>query len=132
MNKRKILPVWLLCASAFLAFCGAAVATNEADIPVVDGKIGSCTADFTVKDGTGKPIYDAKIDVLIKYGFFSVRKTELQAGTNSNGKARFIGLPNRLRKPMEFTIKSGTVTKTVTDDPSDTCKAVYDVTLAVH
>jgi hypothetical protein len=132
MRMGKNLAARLVCAGVFLVFCGAAVATNEPQVPVVDGNIGSCTADFTVKDGAGKPIYNAKIDVLIKYGFFSMRKTELEAGTNSDGKARFTGLPNRLRKPMEFTIKSGTVTKTVTDDPSDTCNAVYNVTLSAH
>ena len=116
----------------FLAFCGAAVATNEPEIPVVDGGLGTCKADFTVKDGDGKPLYNAKIHVLIRYGFWNKRKMELEVGTNSDGKARFTGLPNNLRKPMEFAIKSGTVSKSVTDDPSATCNATFDVTLSVH
>jgi hypothetical protein len=132
MTKWKRLPFRILCAGVFLAVSCAALASNEPDIPVVDGKIGTCTADFTVKDTTDKPIYNAKIDVLIKYGFFSMRKTELEAGTNSNGKARFTGLPNRLRNPMEFNITSGNLSKTVTDDPSDTCNAVYDVKLGAN
>jgi hypothetical protein len=101
-------------------------------VPVVDGGIGACKADFTVKDEAGKPIYNANIKVTLKYGFFSVRKTELEVGTNSDGKARFTGLPDSPRKPLEFQIKSGTVTKSVTDDPSTNCNAVFDVTLSVH
>jgi hypothetical protein len=116
----------------FLALCGGLVAANSPEVPVVDGGLGSCRADFTVKDGSGKPIYDAKIHVTIKYGFLSKRKTELEVGTNSDGKARFTGLPNFSKKPLEFSIKSGTVSATVTDDPSDNCNATFDVTLTVH
>jgi hypothetical protein len=102
------------------------------EIPVVDGGLGSCRADFTVKDGSGKPLYDAKVHVTIKYGFFSKRKTDLEVGTNSDGKARVTGLPNMPKKPLEFSIKSGTVSTTVSDDPSDNCNATFDVTLTVH
>ena len=53
-------------------------------------------------------------------------------GTNSDGKASVTGLPNLPKRPLEFIVKSGTVEKTVTDDPSDTCNATFDVTLTVH
>jgi hypothetical protein len=95
----------------------------------VDGGLGSCRADFTVKDGSDKPIYNAKIHVLIRYGFLSKRKTELEVGTNSDGKARVTGLPNMPKKPLEFTIKSGTVERNIADDPSNDCHANFDVTL---
>jgi len=109
------------------------MANNAPEVPVVDGGLGSCRADFTVKDEAGKPIYNAKIDVTLKSGgLFSRRKTELEVGTNSDGKARFTGLPDSPKKPLEFQIKSGTVSKAVTDDPSTSCNAVYEVTLSVH
>ena len=101
-------------------------------IPAVDGGLGSCRADFTVKDGSDKPVYNAKIHVLIKYGFLSKRKTELEVGTNSDGQASVTGLPNMPKKALEFTVKSGTVSKSITDNPSDNCNAKYDVTLSVH
>jgi hypothetical protein len=85
-----------------------------------------------VKDGSDKPIYDAKIHVTIKYGFLNKRKSELEVGTNSDGKASVTGLPNLPKKPLDFSIKSGTVSKTITDDPSETCTAKFDVTLSVH
>lgn len=122
----------ILCPTFFLVLCGSLLAANTPDVPVVDGGLGSCRADFTVKDGSGKPIYNARIHVIIKYGFLNKRKAELEVGTNSDGKARVTGLPNLPKKPLEFFIKSGTVEKTVTDDPSDNCNATFDVTLTVH
>ena len=119
-------------AGIFLFLCGSLLAAQSPQIPVVDGALGSCRADFTVKDGSDKPIYNAKIHVLIKYGFFSKRKTDLEVGTNSDGKASVTGLPNMPKKPLEFSVKSGTVEKTVTDDPSENCNAKFDVTLSVR
>lgn len=116
----------------FLFLCGGLLAAQSQQIPVVDGGLGSCRADFTVKDGSGKPIYNAKVRVTIRYGFLSKRKTELEVGTNSDGKASVTGLPNMPKKPLEFTVKSGTVESSVTDDPSENCKATFDVTLKVQ
>lgn len=98
----------------------------------IDGGVGACTADFTVLDGDKKPIYDAKISVELRYGFLNKRKTDLQIGTDSNGKAQFTGLPNFPKKPLEFHIKTGTVAKTVTDDPEAKCNATFDVVFAVR
>ena len=110
----------------------AANQTPAVDVPVVDGGVGPCKADFTVKDGDGKPLYDAKISVTLRYGFWSKRKTDLQVGTNSDGKARITGLPDAPKKPLEFQIKSGTVTNTVTDDPTANCTATFNVTMTLH
>ena len=107
-------------------------AQKAQEVPKIDGGVGACRADFTVRDGEKKPIYNAQISVQLRYGFMNMRKTDLQVGTNSDGKARFTGLPNFPKKPLAFHIKSGTVSKTVTDDPSTNCNAVYDVVLTVH
>jgi hypothetical protein len=128
LQARSIRYLWVI---AFL-LCTPVAANNPPEVPVVDGGIGPCKADFTVKDGDGKPIYDSKISVTLRYGLFNKRKTDLEVGTNSDGKARFTGLPDSPKKPLEFQIKSGTVTKTVTDDPSTNCNATFDVTLTVH
>lgn len=129
MRFGQVRSLGLLCSALFLFFCGGLLAAQSPQIPVVDGGLGSCRADFTVKDGSDKPIYNAKIHVLIKYGFFSKRKTELEVGTNSDGKASVTGLPNMPKKPLEFTIKSGTISKNIAEDPSDNCNAKFDVTL---
>ena len=132
MQVRQVRSTRFLGLMLFLGLCGGLLAANSPEVPSVDGGLGSCRADFTVKDGSGKPIYDAKVHVLIKYGFWNKRKADLEVGTNSDGKARVTGLPNYSKQPLEFSIKSGTVSTTVTDDPSDTCNATFDVTLAVH
>ena len=62
----------------------------------------------------------------------NMRKTDLQVSTNGDGKARFTGLPNFPKKPLEFHIKSGTISKTIADDTSTNCNATYDVVLTVH
>src|SRR6267378_5896151 len=132
MRIPNVLAIPLLCAISFLTLNAPLLANNSPEVPVVDGGLGSCRADFTVKDEAGKPIYNAKVNVTIKSGFLNRKKTELQVGTNSDGKARVTGLPNLPKKPLEFQIKSGTVSKTITDDPSTNCTAVYEVTLSVR
>jgi hypothetical protein len=132
MKAWKILLGQLSCAVLFLAFCGAAAAGIQPDVPSVDAGIGSCRADFTVKDGAGKPLYNAKINITIKFGFLNLHKTQLEAPTNTNGQARFTGLPNFSKKPLAFVIRAGTVSKTITDDPATNCNAVFGVTLSVH
>lgn len=127
----------LLCLSLLLiGFTGlraaSARAANQPDVPSVDAGIGTCRADFLVKDGAGKPVYNAKINTTIKYGFMNLHKAQLEAPTNTNGQARFTGLPNFSKKPITFVIGSGTVTKTITDDPTTDCNAKFDVTLTVH
>src|SRR6516162_1233911 len=131
MRLGQLRSLRFFCSALLLFFCGGLLAAQSPQTPAVDGGLGSCRADFTVKDGSDKPIYNAKVHVLIKYGLFSKRKTELEVGTNSDGKASVTGLPNMPKKPLEFTIKSGTVEKNITDDPSDHCHANFDVTLTV-
>ena len=121
---------WML-ATIFLCATGVRpLAGNPDNVPTVSGGMGPCTADFIVADAANKPVYDAKIHVKVKYGFMSKRDTDLEVGTDSNGKARIEGLPDKLKKPpMEFTISSGDLTKSVTDDPAATCHATFAVTL---
>jgi len=121
---------WML-ATFFLCVAGAqSLAGNPADVPTISGGLGPCTADFTVVDTSNKPVFDAKIHVKVKYGFMSKRDTDLEVGTNSDGRARMEGLPEKLKKPpMEFTIRSGDATKSVTNDPAVECHPTFTVSL---
>jgi len=114
---------------SFLILIAAALMAEEPKVPVVDGHIGQCSADFTVKDSEGKPIYDAKITVVIRHGFLGLHKTELQVGTNSDGKALVAGLPERVKKPLEFEITSGGNSEAIAVDPSVKCDSTFEVTL---
>lgn len=129
-RARRSIAFWML-ASFFLCGAGAqSLAGNPADVPTISAGMGPCTADFTVVDTSNKPVFDAKIHTTVKYGFMSKRDTDLELGTNSDGKARIEGLPQKLKKPpMEFTIRSGDLTKSVTNDPAANCHPTFAVTL---
>jgi hypothetical protein len=120
LNKLFLIPL-LFAASVF-----PLAATN---IPNISADAGPCSVDFTVQDAAHKPIYDAKINVTVRYGFMSLRKIELEIGTNNDGKARLQGLPSRSKKPLEFRISHGQQSKTIEFDPLTHCNANYTVTL---
>jgi hypothetical protein len=118
-----------ICA---LWLCSATVPTLQAQepaVPVVKADVGPCSADFTVTDSESKPVYDAKIQVRVRYGFMSKRKTDLEVGTNSNGKARIEGLPEKAKKPLEFRVRHGKSSKSVAQDPASDCHANFAVVL---
>jgi hypothetical protein len=98
-------------------------------VPVVDAAIGPCTADFTISDTDKKPVYNAKVRVRIAYGFLSAHKMDLEVGTNIDGKARFTGLPDRLKHGLFFEATEGERTGSAFDDPSNTCKAQFAITV---
>ena len=98
-------------------------------IPSVDAGLGACSADFTITDTDNKPVYAAKIKVRIAYGFLSARKLDLEVGTNVDGKARFTGLPERLKKGLFFEASEGDRTGNAFDDPEKTCKAQFAITI---
>ena len=77
---------------------------HAADVPQVSADAGPCWAEFTVFDAAKKPIYLAKITTVVRYGFLSKRKTELELSTDVNGKGKFTGLPHDVKKPLEFVI----------------------------
>ena len=105
----------------------AAQQPDPHSIPVVDGALGPCSADFTVNDTNGKPVYAAQIQVRVAYGRF--HKLDLEVGTNIDGKARFAGLPTSVRSGLFFEASEGDRTGNAFDDPSKTCRSQFTVTL---
>jgi hypothetical protein len=99
-------------------------------VPVIDGGIGPCSADFTINDASGAPVYAATVGVHIAYGFMYLRKLDLQVGTNASGKARFTGLPDRTKEGLFFRASEGNREGAAFDDPAKTCKA--DLTIALE
>jgi len=98
-------------------------------IPVIDGAIGPCSADFTVNDAAGAPVYAAKVNVHIAYGFMNLHKLDLEVGTNAAGKARFTGLPDKPRQGLFFRASEGDREASAFDDPSKTCHAEFTLKL---
>lgn len=129
MKTYIILLANIVFAALCLGFIAPVRAADDPQIATVDAGLGTCSADFTVKNDSGKPLYGAKITVSIKYGFLNKREIDLDDATNSNGQARFTGLPNFPKKPFDFIVTSGAASQTITDDPQHICRATYDVTL---
>ena len=126
-ENRKFFVLFLIL-TVNLSF-GAASEDQKPVIPVVDGHLGSCSAEFTVKGAGESPLYDAKIDVSLKYGFLGLRKMSLQVGTNADGQARVAGLPDDEGKTYRFVITRGQLSKSVLMRTSDGCNAVFQITL---
>ena len=104
-------------------------AAKAAEVPVIKGELGPCTADFTVTDSANEPLYDAKIHVTVRYGFMSKRKTDLEVGTNNDGRARIEGLPDKVKKPLEFQVRRAQLLKSLLHDPATECHANFTVAL---
>jgi hypothetical protein len=128
LPKRSAL-LLLLTLALVLAAVEAGRGADAQPVPVVDGAVGPCSADFTVNDTAGTPVYSAKIKVHIAYGFMYARKLDLEVGTNSDGKARFTGLPERVKRGLFFEASEGDRAAEAFDDPANTCKAQFTVVL---
>jgi hypothetical protein len=108
----------------------AANSGTKANPPVMDGGAGPCSLELTVLGAEDKPIYNATVKVHITYGFGGFHHLDLQAGTNSDGKVKFIGLPSRVhRPPLEFDAAKDQLEGSVTYDPSSECQAKHDLKL---
>jgi hypothetical protein len=100
------------------------------DIPSIDGGAGPCTVEWTVTDANVKPIYAATVKVHIAYGFAGVRKLDLEAGTNAQGKVVFKGLPVRVHNPpLEFQATKDQLTGVATYNPATECQAKHSIML---
>jgi hypothetical protein len=119
----------VLAAGFVTAQSNDATPTPE-KIPVMDGGAGPCSLELTITSIDGKPVYAATVKVHIAYGFGGVRRLDLEAGTNSDGKVKFTGLPARVRRPpLEFQASKDGLTGVVTYDPLAQCQANHGITL---
>jgi hypothetical protein len=115
--SRAVLIACALCAAS------AAQSTSQTApaqaVPVIDGGAGPCSVEFTVTTAEGQPAGAATIKVHIAYGFGGFHKLDLQAGTNSEGKVKFTGLPSRVRRSLlEFEASKDQLVGTATYDPA--------------
>jgi len=102
-------------------------APNPHEVPVMDGQAGPCSVSFTVTDANGAPVYAAKINVHIEYGFAGVRRLDLQAATNIDGKAQFKGLPKRVKgELLYFKASKDKLEGSATYDPDKGCAGEND------
>ena len=93
----------LLIAAVLAVATLTAQSPADPQLAVISARLGDCSADFTVRDVDGKPIYAAIVHVRIRYGFMGVKRMDLEVGTNSEGQARVEGLPAK-GKPLTYDI----------------------------
>ena len=99
-------------------------------VPVVNAGLGDCSVEFHVTDAQLKPIYGAQISVHMRYGFGGFHKMDLQVSTNVDGRARFEGLTERARMPLEFNLEApDRQPNAVAVDLREKCKSVQEVLL---
>jgi len=103
-------------------------AAPKPELSVISAKLGTCSADFTVKDADGKPVYAAMVHVRIRYGFLGVKRMDLEVGTNSEGKARVEGLPVD-KRPLIYDVSKSDKKATANQDLTTNCRAMYDLSL---
>ena len=128
MKSRTPIPILLvvLLAGSLVGAAQSAPDTS-AQVPTISAERGDCTASFDVRDEKGKPLYQATIHTLVRWGL--AHKTDLTVSTNYYGKAEFTGLPNYSKKPIQFDIKSGDKQRTIYLDPGNQCHAQFTVEL---
>jgi hypothetical protein len=125
---------------ALLVFCAALLAASKAqqpaqpqqpdEIPVTDAESGPCSVELTVTDADAKPVYAARIDYHAAYGFMGTHKLDMTVYTNAQGKARFAGIPAKVRKPpIEFRASKGDLMGLATMDPAAECQAKHDIVM---
>ena len=126
MNRMLRVLCSILVAAPLLS---QAPAPNE-NVPVIDGGAGSCSLELTVRGADGKSVYAATVKVHVKYGFGGMRRLDLEAGTNSDGKVTFAGLPARVqRPPLEFHASKDGLEGVASFDPATECQAKRQIAL---
>jgi len=96
----------------------------------MDGAAGRCSLQLTVVGADGKPVLAADVKVHIEYGFMGVRRLDLEAYTNADGKLKFTGLPAKVhRPPLEFRASKDQLAGIATYDPATECESKHDLVL---
>jgi len=113
---------FIVLALAPLAFTQNPQTPDPHQVPVMDGEAGPCSVAFTVTDVKGAPLYDARIRVHIEYGFAGVRRLDLEAATNVDGKTQFKGLPQKVKGGiLTFNASKDKLSGIATYDPAKNC-----------
>jgi hypothetical protein len=115
---------------AAVPFLSAQSQSHNEKVPVMDGGAGPCSLELVVSGPEATPVYAATVKAHISYGFGGIRRLDLEAGTNSDGKVKFTGLPARVHQPpLQFHASKDGLEGVTVYDPSMECQAKHDITL---
>ena len=121
--------IGVLLFTAALAQSPTTPAEKPPEVTVMKAALGGlCSAEFTVKDAAGKPVYGASVHVRVRYGFMGVKRADLEVGTSYTGKARVEGLPDKA-KPLEWEVQKEMKRASAEQMVEDNCNAKFDLTL---
>jgi hypothetical protein len=121
-RKRILASAGVLILAGSLLTAQSQQAPDPHQVPVMDGEAGPCSVAFTVTDENSAPVYDARIRVHIEYGFAGVRRLDLEAATNVDGKTQFKGLPQKVKgKILNFLASQGKRDGSTVYDPVTNC-----------
>lgn len=102
---------------------------SKPDVPFIDAEAGPCSVELTVMDGTDDPVYAATIRVRVSYGFLGVRRIDLEIGTNAEGKAKFVGLPQDGERVLYFRATKGRLKGVAVHSTAQNCEARHLIVL---
>ena len=138
MNPRSsvimtLLTIGLICAGAGSPRALAQKPNPTPDTsqmtPVMDGGAGPCSLELSVSHD-GKPAIAAEVKVHVAYGFAGIRKLDLDAYTGNDGKLKFTGLPDRVKRPpLNFHAVKDKLYGTASFDPENECHEKLDIVL---
>ena len=121
-GKSILFSAALIILASVLMAAGGQQTPDPHQVPVMDGEAGPCSVAFTLTDAKGAPVYDARIRVHIAYGFAGVRRLDLEAATNVDGKTQFKGLPEKVKGGiLMFRASQGKRDGSATYDPAKNC-----------
>jgi hypothetical protein len=119
---KRIFSAGLVILASSLMAAHAQQTPDPHQVPVMDGEAGPCSVSFTVTDIKGAPVYDARILVHIAYGLMGVRRLDLEAATNVDGKTQFKGLPEKVKGgTLMFRALQGKREGSAVYDPAKNC-----------
>ena len=130
---RKLSLLALAMASAWLLAAQTqqpAQPQQPDEIPTTDAQSGPCSIELSVTGPDGKPVYAAHIDYHTAYGFMGTHKLDMTVYTNAEGKAKFTGIPAKVKKPpIEFHAAKDELFGVATVDPAAECQAKHDIVM---
>ena len=120
--------VLALVLLAIAAVAPQATGLAPQEVPALKAGIGPCSADFTVTDAAGKPVYLATIHTKLRYGAVSVKRMDLEVSTNADGKARLESLPAK-GKLVTYDVRREAKSGRATQDLAKACHATLQVVI---
>lgn len=128
------LPVFLIAGSLFMFGAHArqtAPPQQPEDVPVTNAESGPCSMELTVTDSDAKPVFSALVNFRAAYGAFGAHKLDMSVYSNAQGKAKFTGIPAKVKNPpIEFRASKGDLSGIATMNPATECQARHDIVMA--